>query len=116
MPSTIFCGFTDAFDSFREEEREQQVSQPSTRRAEERDPDDSSIALDECYDNSDDSTVVSNSGASVLSIDYDGAEEVVKEGDKADSKSNAIAVNAGHWLYVQKADECFEHIRKFMQT
>lgn len=39
-----------------------------------------------------------------------------KEGNKTDSKSNAIAVNAGHWLYVQKADECFEHIRKFMQT
>lgn len=84
VPSTIFCGFTDAFDSFREEEREQ-VSQPNNnRRSEERDRDDSSIALDECYDNSDESTVVSDSGASVLSIDYNGAEEVVKEGDKAD--------------------------------
>jgi pimeloyl-ACP methyl ester carboxylesterase len=33
------------------------------------------------------------------------------------SKSNAICIeDVGHWLYLQKADECFEHIKNFMLT
>ena len=33
------------------------------------------------------------------------------------SKSNAIAMEgAGHWLYLQKADECFDHVKNFMMN
>lgn len=40
-----------------------------------------------------------------------------KEHDESKNKSNAIAVdNAGHYLYIQKPDICFDAVRGFMEN
>ena len=83
IPSTIFCGCVDPFESFRDENRD---DEPAALVQISADNDDSRV-LDECYndgDYDDDSTVVSSSGVSVLSIDYNGANNVVDDGGKVD--------------------------------
>jgi len=83
VPSTIFCGFTNAFDSIREEEREEDLllSSPNVS---ERDTDASRVLAEYHTEDDDDSTVVSSSGVSVLSIDYNDADNVVDGREKVD--------------------------------
>ena len=83
VPSTIFCGFTNAFDSIGDEEREEELL-PSSPKVSERDTY-ATRELADCHnEDDDDSTVVSSSGVSVLSIDYNDADNVVDGGEKLD--------------------------------
>jgi tetratricopeptide (TPR) repeat protein len=82
-PSIIFCGCADPFESLREDDRDED----SSARPEKLSETDDLRVLDECYndgDFDDDSTIVSNSGVSVLSIDYNGADNVVDDREKVD--------------------------------
>jgi tetratricopeptide (TPR) repeat protein len=86
MPSMVFCGFSDAFNSFREEEREDEDASEAPRSLSTQNEERFQIVGEtyEEYDDGDDSSVVSSSGVSVLSINYDEADKIVQSGDKVD--------------------------------
>jgi tetratricopeptide (TPR) repeat protein len=89
MPPTVFCGFSDPFEAFRVEERQDEEKSNLTQS--QRSPNSEGEArfkiMDESYvelEGDDDSSVVSNSGVSVLSINYDEADQIVEDGEKVD--------------------------------
>lgn len=86
VPSMVFCGFTDPFDSFREQERdEENVTATNELRSPDRENENNFHIVGESYEEcDDDSSVVSSSGVSVLSINYDEADKIVEDGDKVD--------------------------------
>ena len=85
LPSIIFCGFADAFDPFKEDpedEREDKVVHGSQGL---HIKDDERFSIDETFEEyeDDDSSVVSSSGVSVLSIN-DEADDIVPSNEKVD--------------------------------
>ena len=47
----------------------------------------------------------------------DSSVALLQQENKNGNKSNAIAIeDAGHWLYLQKADQCFGEIKRFMSS
>mmetsp|Transcript_5903 Transcript_5903/g.11163 ORF Transcript_5903/g.11163 Transcript_5903/m.11163 type:complete len:648 (+) Transcript_5903:137-2080(+) len=79
VPLSVFCGFSDAFDSFREERRDEEspVSSSNVTDKNREEPDNT---LQDFYDDIDDATVVSSSGASTLSIDYNASKNIEESG------------------------------------
>lgn len=84
VPSIVFCGFSDAFDSFREQEREEEIELLTDRASSTESENRLDIVGDSYEECDDDSSIVSSSGVSVLSINYDEADKIVEDGDKVD--------------------------------
>lgn len=113
VPLSIFCGFTDAFDSFREEGRDEEPHKHLSK-TQEKNRDESDNILRECYEDTDDATVVSSSGASTLSIDYSGSRNIIESGkvdlsDIGDDDDSTIGSDIPEDEDAKKLNEPHEH-------
>jgi tetratricopeptide (TPR) repeat protein len=122
LPLSMFCGFSDAFDSFREETRdEESLESPSKKQEKYREEPDN--ILQECYDDVDDATVVSSSGASTLSIDYNGSRNLIESGkvdlsdigDDDDSTIGSELPEDDNTNKHQESREGFENMKRLLQ-